>query len=90
GLFIPHLFKELSTKIDKYQVVQPDVDHLIIKIVKRSEYVDMDEEFLANKLKEKVGDEVNITFEYPQSIPPEPSGKYMFVKSNVPVSFGNK
>ena len=90
GLFIPHLFKELSVKINKYQVVQPDINHLIIKIVKRPEYIDTDEKFLLNKLKEKLGKEIDIKFEYPQHIPPEPSGKYMFVKSNVPVSFGNE
>jgi len=90
GLFIPHLFKELSSKIDKYQVVQPDINNLIISIVKRSNYINSDEEFLLNKLKEKLGKEVNIMFEYPQFIPPEPSGKYMYVKSDVPVSFGNK
>jgi phenylacetate-CoA ligase len=90
GIFIPHLFKELSPKINKYQVIQPDIDHLIIRIVKQSEYGNTDEEFLSNKLKEKLGKEISIKFEYPQFIPPEPSGKYMFVKSNVPISFGNK
>ena len=90
GLFIPHLFKELSNKINQYQVVQTNIESLIIRIVKRSEYVDVDEEYLSNKLKEKLGKEIDIKFEYPEYIPPEPSGKYMFVKSHVPISFGNK
>jgi phenylacetate-CoA ligase len=90
GLFIPHLFKELSNKINQYQVIQPDIESLVVRIVKRSEYVNADEEYLSNKLKEKLGKEIDIKFEYPIYIPPEPSGKYMFVKSHVPISFGNK
>jgi phenylacetate-CoA ligase len=89
GLFIPHLFKELSSKIRKYQVYQPDLDNLIVKIVKKDDYLATDEEFLKEKLLEKLGNRLQIIFEYPSDIPSEASGKYQFVKSEVPVSFGN-
>jgi len=89
GLFIPHLFKELSNKINQYQVVQPNIESLIIKIVKRSGYGDADEVYLFNKLRKILGRDIDIKFEYPNNIAPEPSGKYMYVKSDVPVSFGN-
>lgn len=89
GLFIPHLFKELSSKISKYQVYQPDLERLIIRIVKQKDYSDADQRFLEDKLKEKLGSHIQIVFEYPDEIPNEASGKYEFVKSDVPVSFGN-
>ncbi len=89
GLFIPHLFKEIAPKIKQYQVHQVDLDSVIIRIVKYESYTSNDEKFLRRKLNEKFESQINIKFEYSDSIPPENSGKFLFVKSNVPVDFGN-
>jgi phenylacetate-CoA ligase len=89
GLFIPHLFKERSSKIKKYQVYQPNIDELIVRIVKQKDYCERDEVYLRNKLKEKLGDRIEIIFKYPNEIPHDPSGKYQFVKSELSINFGN-
>ncbi len=89
GLFIPHLFKEKAEKIEKYQVYEPDLKHLVVRIVKKGGYTNTDEEFLREKLREKLGTQMDIEFQYLDDISPSPSGKYLFVKSDVPVNFGN-
>lgn len=89
GLFIPHLFKERSSEIKKYQIHQPDVDNLVISIVKRAGYTTRDERYLEGKLREKLGHEIAMNFVYPDDISSEASGKYLFVKSDVAVDFGN-
>lgn len=89
GLFVPHLFKEVAGKIQTYQVYQPDIEHLLIKIVKCNGFSERDEMYLMSALKNELGSTVDIHFEYPEQIPPEASGKFLFVKSDVPVNFGN-
>jgi phenylacetate-CoA ligase len=90
GTLFPHLFKEASDRIERYEVYQPDLDRLIVRVVRRPGWDGAAEDFLRSKLREQLGDRIDIRFEYPDSIAPLASGKFQAVRSDVPVDFGNR
>lgn len=89
GLFIAHLFKERSDRIIKYQVVQPNFNSILIKLVATDTFKITDQDYLEENLRKHLGRKIVINFEYLQEIPAELSGKFMSIKSDVSVSFGN-
>ncbi|WP_456469181.1 phenylacetate--CoA ligase family protein [Archaeoglobus sp.] len=80
--FFTTLFKYLEG-VDQFQVVQNRVDRLNIKIVRNEKFRDRDEEYIISRIKSQVGNEMEISIEFVDSIPPTKSGKRRFVISNV-------
>lgn len=76
GEFFPHLFKEVSSSVEQYQIVQASIEELLVKIVPHPSYGPKQTEYLRRKIQDKVGPGVHISFQFVHSIPPEKSGKH--------------
>ncbi len=83
---LTHPFKPMHN-IEKSQIIQEDLNHITIKIVKRPAYSEKDTEVLLSSFKERVGSDMNISIEFVSEIPRTKSGKFRWVISNVPLKF---
>jgi phenylacetate-CoA ligase len=81
GGFVGRVFNKGGVK--RYQLVQKSLDHVVARIVKDA---DLDEAKLSkmeSDLKLALGEQVTVTFEFPEEIPVHDSGKYRYVISEV-------
>lgn len=85
---LTHPFKPMHN-ILKSQIIQDDYNQLVIKIVKRPGYTDSDTDLLIKSMKERTGDEMNIHVEFVDDIPRNNRGKYRWVVSKLPLTFGS-
>lgn len=83
GEFFPHLFKDFD--IVRFQVVQESLRHLLIKIVKGNNLPQRDIDYLVGKIREYVGDAVELELDFVDDIPLTPSGKFRYTVSKVPM-----
>ena len=83
---LTHPFKPLHSVIES-QIVQEDIDRLVVRIVKRSDYSEKDTQFLITELKKRVGEDMRIELDFVEEIPRTKAGKFRFVISKVPLSF---
>lgn len=83
GEFFPHLFKEISSHVEQYQIIQERIDQLAVKIVPDRSYDSGHTEYLRGKIEEKVGPGVKVTFQLVKAIPPEKSGKHRITVSKL-------
>lgn len=68
----------------KFQIIQKKVDEIIVKIVKKTNvYTSNDARKFLQELRDRLGEEINIIFEYVDDIPKEKSGKYKIVKNEI-------
>ena len=81
GEFFPHLFKDFD--IDKFQVVQENLDLLNISIVKGKSFDSKDLEYLKRKIRVYTKN-IEIKFSFVEEIQVSRSGKYRFTISKVP------
>ena len=89
GEFFPHLFKEFED-IDKFQIIQEDLDNLKVKIVKRDSFSEKDFNLLKKEIFKVMGKGININFLFVDDIPLTKTGKFRVVVSKVPINFGNR
>jgi phenylacetate-CoA ligase len=75
------------TSIFEHQVIQDDLDHLKLRIVKKPQFSDSDRDFLLEKLSEIAGEGMKIEIEYVDGIPRTAAGKFRWVISKVPLQF---
>ncbi len=75
--------------ISQMQLVQEDIDNLIVRIVRSSEYKSETGKLLTNELKNSVGPDINVHLAFVERIAPGPSGKYRFSISKVPNPYMN-
>jgi phenylacetate-CoA ligase len=76
-----YIFKDTKS-ISEAQIIQKELGAIIIKIVKRSDYNNERMElFLKNEVKSKISQQLNVSFEYVDSIERESTGKFRAVKS---------
>lgn len=68
--------------VKQFQMIQDDLEHYTIKIVRNPGFNSKDIEFIETKIKEKLG-EVDLEYEFLEKIDPEGSGKYLYTKSYV-------
>jgi len=85
---LTHPFKPLHG-VESSQIIQERLDHLVIKIVKRSDYSDHESELLLEAMQRRLGPEMNIAIDFVDEIPRTANGKYRWVISKVPLKFGN-
>ena len=83
GEFFPHLFKEVSSYVERFQVVQERIDHLTVHIVPAPSYGAQQTDYLRKRIQEKVGAAVDIEFRMTDAIAPERSGKHRVTKSRL-------
>lgn len=80
--YFPSVFKTLGDYIDQYQVVQKKQDKIVAYLVKGKNYQEEISEMILKKVKENIED-VEFSLEFVDSIPPEKSGKYKIIKSEI-------
>jgi len=89
GVFFPHLMKEFK-EIRKYQVIQRDRKSLMVKLALEPETSKRFLMVLRKKLREVIGDSMEIKFDLVDDIPLNRSGKFRTTISKLPVSEINK
>ncbi|OKL40520.1 hypothetical protein A3841_16045 [Pontibacter flavimaris] len=67
----------------KFQIIQNQEDAVLVLVVKSSEYSLNDEKMFRHELVQRLGEKVDIKFQYVSDIPRESSGKYRIVKNNL-------
>ena len=77
-------FKQMKNLVEA-QIIQEDVQHLRIKLVKKTGYSESDGQYLKEEFRKRIGMKTQIDLEYVDSIPRTKSGKFRFVISRVPL-----
>ncbi|MCD6162709.1 MAG: phenylacetate--CoA ligase family protein [candidate division Zixibacteria bacterium] len=83
---LTHPFKPMRY-VAESQIIQEDLEHIRIKIVKLPGYKDDDTKYLLNEFIKRVGDDMKIDIEFVESIPRTKMGKFRWVISKVPLGF---
>jgi phenylacetate-CoA ligase len=76
------VFKTIP-EVRQAQLYQPDAGRLVARIVRSDSYTAVTEETVRRDLAAYVGEGMRISFDYRDELPPEPSGKYRFVVSDL-------
>lgn len=79
-------FKPMHS-VEEWQIMQKDIGHLGIKIVKRLTYQDKDTQYILDDLRMTVGDGIRLEIEFVESIPRTKGGKLRTIISKVPLEF---
>lgn len=82
GLFFPHLFKDYQ-QVERFQVVQEDIDRLLVRLVVRPEWSVADQRALAQRLAIALGPRIEIELEQVDELPLSPQGKHRVVISTL-------
>jgi phenylacetate-CoA ligase len=80
-----YLFTEiiLHMNVDaQFQIIQPDRQNLVVRIAQKK-ISELEQQEINSSFQEIVGQDVNVSFEYPDRIERDPSGKYGYVVSKV-------
>lgn len=76
GEYFPHLFKEVSREVERFQVVQTEINKLVVKVVRKPDYSPQTEVYLTGKIQAQVSPKILVAFEYVDAIETSGSGKY--------------
>jgi len=82
GEFFPHLMKEFK-KIDKFQVIQDKLDHLVIKMVQKDKMTDAECKRLSNEIEKVTGKTIKIDIAFTDEIPLTGTGKHRVTISRI-------
>lgn len=69
--------------IQQMQIIQESLDRIVLKVVKNTDFSEVNSEKLLKEFSYIFGRDVNIEITFVNDIPPEPSGKYRFSISNI-------
>jgi phenylacetate-CoA ligase len=78
-----HPFKPIKA-IRESQIIQEDLRHMTVRIVRDGDYTDEDTARLLSAIRERVGEGMKIEVEFLEGIPRNAAGKYRWVISRVP------
>ncbi len=76
-------FIDKNMGVDKLQLYQPDLDHVVVRIVRGDTFSECDETALLGSLTQLAGDLLTFSVEYLDEIERTPLGKHLFVKSDL-------
>ena len=76
------LFKD-SNHIEEAQLIQDDISHLTVKLVRSSEYSNADEAKFLHEMRRYLGKEISIDINYVSEVPRESNGKFRQIVSKV-------
>jgi phenylacetate-CoA ligase len=79
---LTHPFKPLKG-VEKSQIVQERADLIVIKIVRKAGFSEMERQALLAEFQKRVGDTIRIETQYVDDIPRPASGKYRWVISKL-------
>ena len=74
----PHL-----DRVSKYQIHQHTLDRFTVRMVLRDQRDESLEQVIRRDLRMVLGESTQIDFEYPEEIPPAPSGKFRWIVSDL-------
>ena len=74
---------ELTNGYEELQFFQPDIDHVIIRLVANKNYNPEDAELLKREVRQLTGGELEVSIELVKEIPRTRVGKYRFVVSEI-------
>lgn len=77
-----HIFKN-AIAVSEAQVYQPDASRVVFRIVKSASYGALDEAHLLTEARKRLGDEIEISFDYVDAIERTSRGKIRFVVSDL-------
>jgi phenylacetate-CoA ligase len=83
GSFFPILMRPSDRTVERFQVVQEEIDRLHIKLVPGPGYGSDRREKILAQLRETMGETMRVTIEEVDHIEPLPSGKHRFIVSKV-------
>lgn len=90
GRYVPGpdlLFFFLGIHAKKYQIIQKQYEKVIVRIVKDTDYSDLDEKRFVTGIKQTLGNTVEVATEYVNQIPSSSrSGKFLSVICEIPLS----
>jgi len=81
--YIAEEIRGLGLGLKQYQIIQKDRNSLEVRIVKDIHYTDRTQVYIGNKIKEKLGKDITITYSFVHNIDREPSGKLRLVKNEI-------
>lgn len=84
GLALIYILRDLPG-IAEFKVVQESLDLTRVMIVKAQGYVDSNEQAISEVFQQRLGEGVQVEFEYSDVIPAEKSGKFRYIISKVAV-----
>jgi phenylacetate-CoA ligase len=79
GVIGTHVFREFSSAVKAYQIIQEEARRVVIKIVETPAFTEADERLIVDLFARHLGPGVKIRVEKVDSIPISPSGKAVFV-----------
>jgi phenylacetate-CoA ligase len=80
---LDHIFKDI-VDVQEAQIYQPDINNLVLRIVKAPNYdINNQENLIFHETKKRLGNEIHISIEYIEKITRTISGKLRFVISEV-------
>ncbi len=82
GEFFPHLMKEVAS-VDEFQVIQQELEIIKILIVSKKGLSEKEKIFLKENVQKALGQEVEVYYEYTDSIPRTNTGKLRVTLSYV-------
>lgn len=83
GEFFPHMLKDISG-IEKFQVVQDEIDKITLKIVSSERFDrNFSEAYISTCLVDTIGTELEVLFQYVDDIPLTQSGKHRVTVSTI-------
>jgi len=81
------VFKD-ALRVAESQIVQRERGEVTVRIVRLDGYTDDDERLIAHGLRARLGERATVRFEYVSDIPRSARGKFRWVISTAPVSWG--
>ncbi len=85
---LDHLFKD-TLNVKEAQIEQRDLTEVIIRIIPGSGYAKDDEKAILKEARKRLGNSINILFEYVENIPRTKNGKFRFIISSLAESDTN-
>jgi len=82
GVYFPHLLKEF-TGIKRFQILQKDLNVLIVKIIKDTNFDHSQLSSMREEIVKVVGNSVQVVFEFVDNIPLTQTGKFRVTISNI-------
>lgn len=86
---LDHVFKDALNVVEA-QIIQEHIDSVLVRLVKRPGFGNDDMTLLERELRLRLGPAIKIQYEFMNQIPREPSGKFRFVISKVPLEVGKE
>ena len=86
---LDHLFKD-AKYVRNGQIIQKDLNSIIIRIEKNDGYSHKIEKAILEEARNRLGQTIDIQFEYVKEIAREPNGKFKFIVQNLKGGNGNR